>query len=204
VDAATSSSLREGAAALGVALGQEQLVRFGAYFDLLARWNARLNLTRIIAPGEVVSKHFLDSLAILPHLGDAQELLDVGSGAGFPGIPAAIGRPGLRVTLVEATQKKAAFLEAVKRELSLPLTIRAERFEALSPTPFGAVVSRATLDPARWVAAGAPWVAPGGRLLAMLGRDRPALAAPPGFQGPTVHPYTLADGDRAIVVFERT
>jgi 16S rRNA (guanine527-N7)-methyltransferase len=115
----------------------------------------------------------------------------------------AIAQRVLPVTLIEATHKKAAFLEAVKRELGLPLTIRAERFEALSPSPFGAAVSRATLDPASWVSAGAAWVAPGGRLLAMLGRERPALRAPPGFSGPFVHPYLIDGGDRAVAVFER-
>jgi 16S rRNA (guanine527-N7)-methyltransferase len=203
VDTATSARLRAGAASFGVELDARQLERFGQYDDLLARWNAKLNLTRI-GGDQVVTKHFLDSLAVIPALGAPSSLLDVGSGAGFPGIPVAIACPGIAVTLLESTQKKVAFLEAVRRTLGLGFAVQEARFEALDPTPFDAVVSRATFEPAEWVRRAAAWVAPGGRLLVMLGRDRPALDAPPGFGAASLNPYELLDGSRAIVVFQRS
>ncbi|HEX6122578.1 MAG TPA: 16S rRNA (guanine(527)-N(7))-methyltransferase RsmG, partial [Ktedonobacterales bacterium] len=107
-----------GAAALGVPLNTTQLDRFARYRALLLEWNARVNLTAITAPQEVVTRHFLDSLACVAALpASAREggstLLDVGTGAGFPGLALAIACPHWHVTLLEATGKKVRFLEAV-------------------------------------------------------------------------------------------
>jgi 16S rRNA (guanine527-N7)-methyltransferase len=199
--------LRAGAEALGVSLDEDACARFVAYWRLLERWNARINLTRITDEEEVIDKHFLDSLALVPHLAPgAVSLVDVGAGAGFPGIPCAIARPSLRVTLVEATQKKCAFLEAVKRELSLPLTVRAIRLEELvrGGERYDVVVSRAMLAPPEWIARGAELVAPGGLLVAMLGRDRPPLPTPSGFGAPVLAPYHLPEGERALALLHRS
>ena len=206
MDAATSASLAAGAAALAVPLDEAQLAQFDRYLALLTRWNAQINLTRVIDPAEVVAKHFLDSLAIVPHLGDAPTLVDVGAGAGFPGVPAAIARPGLAVTLVESVHKKVAFLEALKRELRLPLTIVAARLEQWQPpAPFDVAVSRATFAPAEWIARAAPLVAPGGLVIAMLARDRPPLTPPPGFAAARIVDYRLpVEGDRALALLRRT
>lgn len=204
MDAATSASLAAGAAALGVPLDDAQRAQFARYLALLTRWNAQINLTRVIDPADVVAKHFLDSLAIVPHLGAARTLVDVGSGAGFPGVPAAIARPGLAVTLVESIHKKVAFLEALKRELHLPLTVVASRLEQWHPpTRFDAAVSRATFSPAEWIPRAAPLVAPGGLLIAMLARDRPPLPTPAGFAAAEIIPYSLpVEGDRALAVLK--
>ncbi len=116
-----------GAAAMGVRLDGEQVARFARYRELLLDWNTRINLTAITDPAEVVTKHFLDSLTCALALpanerGDRSRLrtlLDVGSGAGFPGLALAIAFPRWRVTLLEATGKKARFLETVIADLGL-------------------------------------------------------------------------------------
>jgi 16S rRNA (guanine527-N7)-methyltransferase len=204
MDAANAGGLEAGAAALSVELGPEQVARFGRYFALLERWNSRINLTRILKPEEVVAKHFLDSLAIVPHLGAAQTLVDVGSGAGFPGVAVAIVRPAIRVTVVESVQKKAAFLEALRRELGISLDVRGLRLEQLGEAQFDVAVSRATFAPPEWVTRGASLVAPGGLLIAMLGRERPELPQPEGFEAPKVVPYALTmEGERALAVLRR-
>lgn len=206
MDDAAKQLLTFGAQALGVSLNTRACERFSLYLDLLGRWNARINLTRIIEPREVIAKHFLDSLSIVAHLGTARTLIDVGSGGGFPGVPAAIAQPELVVTLVESIQKKCAFLEALRRELGLPLHILCTRLEdlAVPGDGFDVAVSRATLAPAEWTQRGARLVGAGGKLLVMLGRERPQLNAPPGFSPPVFHPYPLpAEGARAIAVLER-
>ena len=129
------AALATGAARLGLALDAPQIERFVRYRELLLDWNERFNLTAITEPGEVVTRHFLDSLTVALALpASAREggsvLLDVGSGAGFPGLPLAIAFPNWRVTLLEATGKKVRFLETVIETLGLlnahALTGRAE------------------------------------------------------------------------------
>src|SRR6266851_9969029 len=100
-------------------LDPEQLKLLGRHVDLLLKWNKSINLTSITDPDEVAEKHVLDSLAVVPVL-PSGSLLDAGSGAGFPGIPAAIARPALAVTLVDSVQKKVAFLKSALAELRLP------------------------------------------------------------------------------------
>lgn len=205
MESATARNLIDGAARVGVPLGPEAVERFGRYLALLVKWNARINLTRIVSPEDVVAKHFVDSLAIVPLVGEARTLVDVGSGPGFPGVPAAIARPGLRVTLVESIQKKCAFLEAVKRELALPLEVRPIRLKALveERRTFDVAVSRATLAPEEWVREGAPLVAPGGLLLAMLGRERPTVVPPAGLLPPELREYTLPGGEQRALLLLR-
>ena len=206
VDTTWSRALTDGAHTLGIPLDDRAVSRFTTYLTLLQRWNARINLTRITDAAEILSKHFLDSLAIVPHLGPAQTLIDVGSGAGFPGVPAAIARPGLAVTLLESIQKKCAFLEALRRDLQLPLTVVPQRLEHFHPPApgFAVAVSRATLAPAEWALRGAPLVAPGGLLIAMLGRERPSLPTPPSFSPPELIEYNLpTEGARALALWRR-
>ena len=118
-------SLRDLACEAGIALDVTALARFDAYRDLLLAWNARFNLTAVTDPSEIDRRLFLDTLLML-HAVDAADplagdvfLVDVGSGAGFPGLALKIARPYLDVTLVEATGKKVAFLEACIEELAL-------------------------------------------------------------------------------------
>lgn len=113
--------LKTGAGELGIALDDECLPRFRRYYELLIEWNTRFNLTRITEEDEAAVKHMLDSLSALrlPGSDGWRRLADVGSGAGFPGIPLKIARPGLEVTLIEATAKKVGFLAAIVKELGL-------------------------------------------------------------------------------------
>ena len=138
---------------MGIELDASQLDRFECFYREMVDWNRRINLTSVTEYEEVQTRHFLDSLTVSaaipsPALTGAK-LLDVGSGAGLPGIPLAIAHPGLNVTLLEATEKKAAFLEHVTGELRLDnidvLNGRAETLarDAGLRERFDVVVSRA-------------------------------------------------------------
>lgn len=112
--------LREGALAFGLELSERQLRQFDRLSIELLDWNSRFNLTAITDPRAVTSLHFLDSLAcLLAPIAQGAQVIDVGAGAGFPGLPLAIARPDLRVTLLEATAKKARFLEHAATALDL-------------------------------------------------------------------------------------
>ncbi|MBI2843211.1 MAG: 16S rRNA (guanine(527)-N(7))-methyltransferase RsmG [Armatimonadetes bacterium] len=114
--------LSDGARALGIQLGRREIERFSTYTSLLLEWNEKFNLTAITDPVEIAVKHHLDSLTCLKaaEFGRGALVADVGTGAGFPGVPIAIVRPDLAVTLIEATKKKLIFLEEVRRRLELP------------------------------------------------------------------------------------
>ena len=131
--------LKEGARRWGVELGSVQLSAFEIYREWLLAWNERLNLTRITKPDEIEVRHFLDSLsclAVLDPLRAGTRLIDVGTGAGFPGIPLKIVVPGLELGLLEATAKKARFLEAVVEALGLaPLEVIHARAEEAGQHP---------------------------------------------------------------------
>lgn len=188
------------AAALGVELSAEALAHFDKFLALLNKWSASVNLVGTRDPDAIARFHLADSLALVPHLGDARRVIDVGSGAGLPGAALAIARPDLEVTALEPVHKKHAFLAAVRRELGLsrfhPLAERDEQYLARSDfQPHDAAVSRATWELPEWLARGARLVRPGGRVLGMEGREQHEL--PPGA---TRHPYELGGRTRAVVV----
>jgi 16S rRNA (guanine527-N7)-methyltransferase len=144
-------NLAEGIRKLGLILPPCAEEKLQAYLALLEKWNRVYNLTAIRDANQMVTHHLLDSLAVLPHLGDAQSLVDVGSGGGLPGLTLAICRPDLRVTSVEANQKKAAFQQQAKIELRLDnVSIHCGRIEALTGT-FDVAVSRAFAELADFV-----------------------------------------------------
>ena len=163
------------AARAAIDLGDDKVAMMSRYIDLLLEANQRMNLTRIAGRAEAELLHVADALTLLPHLpGEAHALADVGSGGGVPGIPLAIARPDVRVTLIESTKKKAAFLEQTAGALGLSnLTVDARRAEDAGQSParetFDVAVARAvaTLD---WLAEWClPLVKVGGRMLAMKG-----------------------------------
>ena len=109
--------LDQGLQQAGVALSEQQRERLLAYLELLQKWNKVHNLTAVRDPAEMVTLHLLDSLSVLPHIAEGR-LLDVGSGAGLPGIPLAICLPQLQVTVMDASHKKASFMRQAKAELA--------------------------------------------------------------------------------------
>ncbi len=175
MDAPFGETLEQGARALGIPLTAPAREKLERYADRLLAWNRKVNLTAITDPAELAEKHLLDSLALLPEVTGAATLLDVGSGAGLPGIPLAIALPSLDVTCCDTVAKKVAFVKAVAAELDLRVRGVAARAEG-NPEREGlpraqVVVSRAFADPERWLPLGVRYLAPGGRLLATLGRD---------------------------------
>jgi 16S rRNA (guanine527-N7)-methyltransferase len=139
-------NLHEGIAAQGLALPAAVEEKMMAYLALLTKWNRVYNLTAIRDPEQMVTHHLLDSLAVLPHLGDIRTMVDVGSGGGLPGLALAISQPNLQITSVEASQKKAVFQKQVKIELGLSnVSIHCGRIELLAGT-FDAAISRAFAD----------------------------------------------------------
>lgn len=200
-----SERLRTGAQALGVELDCEQLSRLGRYLALLREWNARINLTAVVEPAAIVDRHFLDSLAAVPLVSECRTLVDVGSGAGFPGAVLAIALPALQVTCVDSVSKKVAFLGALARDLPLafePLWMRDEAL-AHGGRRFDAVVSRAAFPPEAWLARGSRLVAPGGRLLVWQADDAPVLEPPPGFSTLSRTRYQIAGIRRMLQACRR-
>jgi 16S rRNA (guanine527-N7)-methyltransferase len=166
-----TTTLLDGARALGLELSEEQAGRLLAHLDLLDDWNTRMNLTAIRDRPSQLTKHILDSLSVQPFL-RGERIADVGSGAGFPGIPLAIVDPARHFTLIESTGKKCRFLEHVRDALALPnLEVVQARAEAYRPeVRFDTVLARAVGPVADLVRFAGALVVGGGRLLAMKGR----------------------------------
>jgi len=138
-----------------------------AYLALLLLWNARINLTAVREPAAIVRRHFLESLFAAEHIpARAKTLLDFGSGAGFPGIPIAIARPRIAVTLAESQSKKAAFLREVVRTLDLKAEVWPARVESMPPQRvFDAITLRAVDRMPQACRTAVARLAPGGSLL---------------------------------------
>jgi 16S rRNA (guanine527-N7)-methyltransferase len=159
-----------GAAALGLTLTRAQRGQLDQYLALLEKWNRVYNLTAIRERSRMVTHHLLDSLAVLPHV-RGPRVLDVGSGAGLPGIPLAVANPALEVTLLEANHKKSAFLTQAIGELHLAnARIVTERVESWrTDARFDTIVSRAFADLAEFVGSSRHLLARGGVFAAMKG-----------------------------------
>jgi len=161
-------TLAAGLAELGISLSGELQQKLLAFRDLLLKWNKTYNLTALRDPEQAISHHLLDSLAILPHIGSGP-LLDVGSGGGLPGIPLAIARPDLSVSMVDTVQKKATFLQQASIELGLKnVAVHHARVEEMQGQ-YAQVSSRAFAEIGLFVSLTRHLLAPGGRWLAMKG-----------------------------------
>jgi 16S rRNA (guanine527-N7)-methyltransferase len=186
------------------ALSPRQLELFGAYYELFVRWNERINLSAIRDEEGILRRHFLESIGcarLLPK--GVETLLDFGSGGGFPGVPVAICRPGIAVTLAESQGKKAAFLQEAVRVLGLNARVHSARAETLGRV-FDCVTLRAVDRMEMAVTAATGLVRPGGTLALMTTRvDFGALAAAAGkgfLWGPVV---TLPGSERGILALGR-
>lgn len=164
------AGLAAGLAELGLPLSEAARAKLLDYLALIVKWNRVHNLTAVREPERMLAHHLLDSLAVAPHL-PAGELLDVGSGAGLPGIPLALAQPQRAVTLLEASHKKGAFLRQAATELGLHnvdiVVARAETWQP--PRRYDVVISRAFSDLAEFVSLAAPLCAEKGVLAAMKG-----------------------------------
>lgn len=202
--------LRQGASSLGVQVpleAEEALFWLGSE---LLRWNAKVNLTAIVHPIDVLDKHILDSLGAAPSLApDTRTLLDVGTGAGFPGLPLALVCPSMEVWLVEARSKKVGFLKHAVAGLGLAPRVRAVQATLNSDAAaaglpsMDAAISRAFREIPRWMELAANYVRPGGQVLAMAGGslEAPSLA---GWDVPRVRRFQLPSGaGRTVLAYRR-
>jgi len=202
--------LVNGATELGIALTQEQIGQFMDYLALLSKWGAVYSLTSILEPKKMVKQHLLDSMTVVPALKERRRLVDVGSGAGLPGIIIAVLCPEMTVYLIEATRKKSAFLSEVKARLGLKnvtvITERAENWRG--EKGFDAIISRAFSDLSRFVGAAAHLLEEGGAFYAMKGAlpaaEMDALAA--GLKVKAVIPLKVpfVDARRHLLVLEKS
>jgi 16S rRNA (guanine527-N7)-methyltransferase len=168
-----------------------QVSQFKDYLSLILRWNARVNLTAIRDEDGILSRHFVESIACARSLPPGvATLLDFGSGAGFPGIPIALCRPDLSVTLAESQGKRAAFLQEAARILGISVKVHSGRAESLA-VQFDCVTLRAVDRMEQAVEAAARLVSPAGWLVLMTTEsciEKLQTAAGPGFRWHTVSP----------------
>jgi 16S rRNA (guanine527-N7)-methyltransferase len=167
-----------GPAALSVA----QLNQISMYIDLLIRWNSRVNLTSVRQPEAIVTRHFGESLFAARHLfpesGPPISLIDIGTGAGFPGVPIKLFAPQVHLTLIESNQKKVAFLRQLARTITLTdINVFSGRAEAYSSPLADVVTLRAVERFASALPTAARLLAPGGRLALLIGQAQATEAA---------------------------
>jgi 16S rRNA (guanine527-N7)-methyltransferase len=208
MDASVRTLLEEGAANLGLALVSGQVDRLLQFSALLKKWNRTYNLTAIEDDLTIVSAHLLDSLVLAMYI-ERGRVLDVGTGGGFPGIPLAIARHAVQVTLLDPLQKRAAFLRQAIAELELDnAEVACSRVEDWRDKPrFDVIVSRAFAELAVFVSSSAHLLKPGGSFIAMKGvlpQDE-MDALPAGFRVTGVQrvPVPGLEAERHLIFMER-
>ena len=203
------AQLEEGARALGVALAPGAADRLLLLLDELARWNANVNLTGIVERGKMITHHLLDSLTIHSEI-RGRAVADVGTGAGFPGLPLALVDPGRQYTLIDSNNKKIRFVAHAATLLELPNVAPLHaRAESLRPdTPFDTVIARAFAPLPELLRQVAPLAGPTSRVLAMKGKrpDTELAALPSGWRVLEVRTLAvpgLADA-RCLITLQKT
>jgi len=201
----SAPSLQAGLAELGIALPEAAQHQLLAFRDLLLKWNKTYNLTALRDPEQAISHHLLDSLAILPHIGTGP-LLDVGSGGGLPGIPLAIARPELSVTMVDTVQKKATFLQQAAIELGLKNAVACHARVEDMQGQYAQISSRAFAEIGLFISLTRHLLAPGGRWLAMKGvrPDDELQALPADIAVETIIPLAVPglDAERHLIILK--
>lgn len=205
--------LKDLAAAQSIVLTDAMLEQLDLYAELLVEWNQKINLTAITDPRQIEEKHFVDSLVLAAQPELQKTLLDVGSGAGFPGMVVKLYRPEIDVTLMEPTGKRLRFLQELAQRLQLPVHCVAERAEEAARKTwrerFDVVTARAVAALPMLCEYCLPLVRVGGVFIAMKGRDEDEL---PGAANAiqrlggglaAQRPYTLPDGSRRNLILIR-
>lgn len=166
----SDSELESGVRDLGLSVSKEQRATLLEYLQLLQKWNQVYNLTAIREEEKLLPYHLLDSLSVTPHI-VGHRLIDIGTGAGLPGIPLAVARPDLHVVLLDSSHKKTTFLRQATAELRLSnVEVITERAEAYQPPgKFDAAISRAFSDLKTFVDVARHLIRPSAMLLAMKG-----------------------------------
>ena len=206
------SALQDGLAAMGLDLSHEKQDKLQAFMALLTKWNRTYNLTAIRDENQMLTHHLLDSLSILPAIGNsapaARRWADVGSGAGLPGIPLAIACPDLEISSIETVEKKATFQRQARIELGLGnFSVTNSRVEDLPAGGFDIVISRAFADLADFVRLAGHLLNSTGRLLAMKGilPEDEIKRLPPGWTLREALPLRVPglDAQRHLLVIEK-
>jgi 16S rRNA (guanine527-N7)-methyltransferase len=200
--------LENGVAEIGLSLARGERNKLLQYLALLEKWNQVYNLTAIRDRGKMVSGHLLDCLAVIPYVTGVR-VLDVGSGAGFPGIPVAVARPDIQVVLLDSNHKKRAFLRQAVADLQLKnATVVCERVETWQAAEkFDCIISRAFAEIAEFIALTGHLLAPGGVFAAMKGVHpyEEIERLPPDFRVRQVHAFAVPGlgAERHLVLIER-
>lgn len=192
-----------GAAALGVDLDASIATNFARFADLLGLWSPRMNLISCGSALELIERHFLDSLAVSPIVPDGGTIVDLGSGAGFPGLPLALSRPSQRIVLVEVRRRRVTFLREVRRTLGLDNVEILEQRAETPPLDYKhgavAVVSRAVWSEDSEVGVAASWLQENGQLFWMRSTPLPASFSVPWITRERTIQYRIGN-DRSRVV----
>eukprot|EP01155_Anaeramoeba_flamelloides_P019701 Anaeramoba_flamelloidesa575714_14.p2 GENE.a575714_14~~a575714_14.p2 ORF type:complete len:208 (+),score=18.89 a575714_14:81-704(+) len=199
--------LLRGLKPLQIELDDSQIERLLTYHQMLVKWNKAYNLTAVRDPAQMISRHLVDSLSVLPWIGEGR-LLDVGSGPGLPGIPLAICRPDLQVTTLDSNGKKTRFQVQVKAELGLDnLSVINGRVEGVEAEPFDMVISRAFASIADMLNLSGHLATDQGVFLAMKGLypEAEIEQMPAGFELRETHRLQLpdTDGERHLLILGR-
>ncbi|KAA0873753.1 16S rRNA (guanine(527)-N(7))-methyltransferase RsmG [Nitrincola tapanii] len=205
---ALKAQLAAGISALGLAISAPQQDSLYQYLCLLMKWNQAYNLTAVRDASEMVNRHLLDSLSVLPYVQPQGRLLDVGSGPGLPGIPLAICYPELKVTTLDSNGKKTRFQQQAKFELGLEnLEVVQSRVEKLVREPFDQVISRAFASLEDMLNWSGHLCAPSGVCLAMKGvyPEQELQAIPQGFALKACHSLAVpgTPGERHLLILGR-
>ncbi len=168
--------LVKGSSELGITLNSRKIQKFLSYQELIKKWNSKINLTSVTDDSEIIVKHFLDSLTVSELITDGPNILDIGTGAGFPGVPIAIVRESLNITVLDSREKRIFFINEVLRELDLSnvKTVSGRAEDSNNGVPrinFDYVLTRAVGDIKEVINLSVPYLNEKGKIILMRGKE---------------------------------
>jgi len=168
--------LVKGSSELGITLDSRKIQKFLSYHELIKKWNSKINLTSVTDDSEIIVKHFLDSLTVSELITDGPNILDIGTGAGFPGVPIAIVRESLNITVLDSRGKRIFFINEVLRELDLSnvKTVPGRAEDSNNGVPrinFDYVLTRAVGDIKEVINLSLPYLNEKGKIILMRGKE---------------------------------